>query len=115
MSTRTKKQIIALCVTLVLIVSFWIYWSPRAAVTGHFSFRDLIAIRSLVRSETFESILQITEQPDGTVLILTGKQRAPLDGIGHCFTVERKGGWKITERGHWMSILFDDNTGLLTT
>ena len=68
-STRKKRLTLRGCILLAVFAGFWFYWSPRASVTGNFSFQDLVSIRWLVRTETLESILQITEQPDGTVLV----------------------------------------------
>jgi hypothetical protein len=105
MSVRKKRLTVAGCAALILIVCFWSYWSPRAAVKGHFSFHDLASIRWLVRGETFESILSIIEQPDGTAMVWTGRQTTPLAGGGLVFTLVRTNGWKITERGGWQSLL----------
>lgn len=105
MSAREKKLTVVGCAALISIVCFWFYWSPRAEVKGHFSFRDLASIRWLVRAETFQSILRIIEQPDGSVEVWTGRQRGPLDGGGRLFRFERTNGWKTTERAGWVSFL----------
>jgi hypothetical protein len=103
MSTRKKRTTLTGCILVLKIVSFWCYWSPGAEVKGHFSFHDLVSIRWLVRGETLESILQIIEQPDGTVMVLTGKQTGPLAGGGNMLTLKRTTGWKIAKRGDWVS------------
>jgi hypothetical protein len=74
-------------------------------VSGNFSLADLVAIRWLVRTTTWEPILSIQEQPDGTASITTGprKRRGLLDGHGRWFTLTRRNGWKIIRSGIWVA------------
>ena len=61
-------------------------------------------ITAIVQAETTEPILQIERQPDGTVKVLTGVLRGPLDGGGNLFTLKRTfRGWKIISSGFWIS------------
>lgn len=103
MSIRRKILIAVICGVLVLFAAFWKYWSPRAEVSSSLSFRDAFSIRLLVRTQTWQPILQILQQADGSVTVYTGKQTAPLAGGGYFFRLERKGGWKIVSDGGWQS------------
>jgi hypothetical protein len=99
-----KKILVVGVAAAVLIVGFWFYWSPRASVSGNLSLRDLVAIRWAVRTQTLQPILIIYQGATGTVKVLTGVQRAPLDGSGYFYELKKTtNGWKITESGGWVS------------
>ncbi len=103
MTTRKRILVVGIA-AVVLFVGFWFYWSPRAYVSGSLSFRDLFAIRWVIRTRTLQAILSIIKDADGTVRVHTGVQRAPLDGAGNFYELKSTNGvWTITESGGWVS------------
>ncbi|HSY18921.1 MAG TPA: hypothetical protein VK815_11325, partial [Candidatus Acidoferrales bacterium] len=93
MTTR-RKIFTVISITALVIVAFWFYWSPRAGISGDFSWRDLASIRWQVRMHTFKPILRINHNPDGTVTVYTGVQRGPLDGGGNIYEFKKTpDGW----------------------
>jgi hypothetical protein len=102
---RKRNKIITSIVAAVLIaVAFWFYWSPMARVSGDFSLRDRVSIRWQVRMRTFQPILQIYHNPDGTVSVYTGVQRGPLNGGGNFYEFKKTpSGWRTDSIGGWVS------------
>lgn len=95
----------ATSITVLVIVAFWFYWSPRAWVSGDFSLGELASIRWQVRTHTLQPILRIYRNPDGTVTVHTGVQRGPLDGGGYFYEFKKTpDGWRMTDSiGLWVS------------
>jgi hypothetical protein len=104
MRTFSKARIAFLLLGCVAIYGFWVFWSPRANVRGSFSFQDSLAIRLKVRGETFQKIRGISQQSDGTVDIMTGIVKGPLNGRGRFFRLKKTTNhWEIIESGIWQS------------
>lgn len=100
---KTRKKVIATTSITVLVV-FWFYWCPTAKVLGAFSLRELASIRWQVRTHTLQPILRIYHNPDGTVDVYTGVQRADLDGCGNYYQFKKsQSGWRITDISGWQS------------
>ena len=84
--------------SLTLLVGM--LWSFERGVSN----ADVNRITTIIQVETTESILQVERQRDGTVLVSTGVHRGGLDGGGKLFTLKRTlRGWKIVNRGSWIS------------
>jgi hypothetical protein len=95
-----RKFLIILLGILSLALLVGMSWSFERGVSA----ADVKRITAIVQAETTESILQIERQRDGTVLVSTGVHRGGLDGGGKLFTLKRPlRGWKIVNRGSWIS------------
>lgn len=101
---RTKTVIGSSLLLLGISCAFWLYWSPRAYVRGRFPLRDAAAIRWTIRTQTFQKILRIYQETDGTVSIETGVVRGPLNGQGRLYRLKKTSkGWERIESGRWHS------------
>jgi len=102
---KHNKIITIITATVFVFVAFWFYWSPMAWVSGSFSLRELASIRWQVRLHTFQPILRIYHNSDGTVSVDTGVQRGPLDGGGNSYEFKRTPtGWRMTDAiAGWVS------------
>ncbi len=127
-ATHKRMLISLVVVTVLVVIALLLCKQPQPQVYGTLPREDIAEIARLVRSEmtrdvfrtfSFDSIwdlpssvrrylsdrlLSIHAGTNGTVEVMTGVIRGPLNGSGKTYELKRAPkGWEITSRGFWIS------------
>ena len=125
-----RKRITILLVIVVVGLSLVLVWRPRQQpevfgtlpredvseivrivrsemrhdLLPDFSFARIRELPSSIRRHWSDRVLSIHAETNGTVKVMTGVVRGPLDGSGNTYKLKRGSkGWEITSRGFWIS------------